>query len=243
MGTHDRRERVLAAALELIARDGFDGVRIADIAAQAGVSAALVHYHFANRAQLLTEALAQSLGAAESRLERATADAHRQDPPERLADLIDFGLPLNPEDVTESCLWAEMELRAAGSPELSRSLAALNARLMQPLADTVTAGLEQGVFRDCRPDEVATVALALLAGLSTRLTSNDPGLTLPRARHLAGRHLALAVGYPGPLPFRELPPTAPARPDQPGTPRPDASADPPHAVARRRRAPSTATRP
>ncbi|MFB8032168.1 TetR family transcriptional regulator [Streptomyces sp. NPDC056004] len=30
-------------------RDGFDGVRIADIAAHAGVFAALVHYHFTGR--------------------------------------------------------------------------------------------------------------------------------------------------------------------------------------------------
>lgn len=243
MGTNDRRERVLDAALQLIARDGFDGVRISDIAAQAGVSAALVHYHFANRVQLLTEALTQSLSAAEARLEHAAAGTHRQDPAERLADLIDFGLPLIPEDVTESCLWAELELRASGSPELAASLAALNARIMQPLADAVAAGRESGVFRRGEPDEVAAVALALLSGLSTRLTSNDPALTLADARRMAGRQLALAVGYEGELPFRPLPTPPGSLPARTGA---DASAPEPAAprtVGRRRRAPSRAARP
>ncbi|MFF1359551.1 TetR/AcrR family transcriptional regulator [Streptomyces sp. NPDC058297] len=240
MSAHDGRERVLGAALELIARDGFDGVRIADIAKRAGVSAALVHYHFANRAQLLTEALAQSLGAAEARLQRTTDSTHRQAPPERLADLIDFGLPLTPEDVLELRLWAELELRAAGSVELSRSLAALNDRLLQPLGEAVAAGLEQGVFHKCVPGEVATIALALLTGLSTRLTASDPTLTLAEARRLAGRQLALAVGFHGELPFQPLPTQPAPCSNTEGTPPQRAPERP---TARRRRAPSPAARP
>jgi len=231
MSASDGRDRVLGAALELIARDGFDGVRIADIAKRAGVSAALVHYHFANRAQLLTEALARSLSAAEARLQRTTDDAHRQAPPERLADLIDFGLPMTPEDVLELRLWAELELRASGSAELSRTLAVLNERLLRPLTDVVTAGLEQGVFHGCVPEEVATVALALTGGLCTRLMAVDPTLTLAEARRLAGRQIAMAVGFHGELPFQPLPAgTGPG--DDPG-----------ESPARRRRAPSPAARP
>ncbi|MFI6057455.1 TetR/AcrR family transcriptional regulator [Streptomyces sp. NPDC051286] len=240
MASNDRRERVLASALELIARDGFDGVRMTDIAAHAGVSAALVHYHFASRTQLLTEALAQSLSAAEARMERVTADAHRQTATERMADLIDFCLPLTPEDVRESCLWDELELRAVGSDELSRTLATLLGRILRPFEEAVAAGLEEGVFHNCQPEEVAAVALALLSGLSTRVISNDPALPLARARDLAGKHVALAVGYAGTFPFRELPPTAPT------SPRPRREAEPADgrpAIVRRRRAPGATQRP
>ena len=41
------RERILAAAVRRIASEGIDGVRIARIAMDAGVSTSLVHYHFA----------------------------------------------------------------------------------------------------------------------------------------------------------------------------------------------------
>ncbi|TQS47021.1 TetR/AcrR family transcriptional regulator [Cryptosporangium phraense] len=238
MSTSDARERILQSALELIARDGFDGVRLADIAQGAGVSTALLHYHFASRAQLLTDALAQSLSAAERRLEHRTADARRTRADQRFADLIDFGLPLTPEDVLEWRLWAELEHRASGSPELARSLAALNDRLLRPLAAAVASGLEEGQFSGCDPDDVATVALALLGGLATRLSAGDPGLSVGRARRLAGRQLALAVGYEGELPFQPLPPLPPAPAAAPSSASVEGAP-----IARRRRAPKASARP
>ena len=54
------RERILAAAVERIASDGIDEVRIARIAMDARVSASLVHYHFATREALLEQALEYS---------------------------------------------------------------------------------------------------------------------------------------------------------------------------------------
>ncbi|MFG1924451.1 TetR/AcrR family transcriptional regulator [Cryptosporangium sp. NPDC048952] len=224
MSRAEARERILRAALELIARDGFDGVRIADIAERAGVSTGLVHYHYDSRARLLTDALAQSLSVAERRLERRGG---RDRADERLADLIDFGLPLTADDALEWRLWAELEHRAPGAPELASALAALNDRLLQPLAAAVAVGREEGLFTHGDPDDVATVALALLGGLATRLSAGDPKLTTARARALAGRQLALAVGYDGELPFQPLPPAPP-----PVAPAP-----------RRRRAPKATAKP
>ena len=47
------RERILDVACELISSHGIDEVRVARIARTAGVSTALVHYHFATREALL----------------------------------------------------------------------------------------------------------------------------------------------------------------------------------------------
>ena len=66
------RERILDAAINRIAADGIDGVRIAKIAMDARVSTALVHYHFATREALLAEALVHSFDrAGEARTEGA----------------------------------------------------------------------------------------------------------------------------------------------------------------------------
>ena len=54
------RARILDAAVQLIAHEGINDVRIARIAMQAGVSASLLHYHFASRDSLLAEALEHS---------------------------------------------------------------------------------------------------------------------------------------------------------------------------------------
>src|ERR1700685_2373401 len=52
-----RREQMLRAAIEVIEERGFPETRIADVAARAGTSPALVIYYFKTKDQLLTEAL------------------------------------------------------------------------------------------------------------------------------------------------------------------------------------------
>ena len=53
--SRDTRARIVAAGIRCIARDGVSGASISAIAAEAGVSKALLHYHFAHRAELLGE--------------------------------------------------------------------------------------------------------------------------------------------------------------------------------------------
>ena len=79
------RERILDAAVERIASDGIDAVRIARIAMDARVSTALVHYHFATREALLAEALVHSFDRAGDT--RTTGEG-------RLRDMIEQCLPL-----------------------------------------------------------------------------------------------------------------------------------------------------
>lgn len=212
------RDGILQAAVELIARDGFDGVRIADIAAHAGVSTALVHYHFTGRDRLLTDALAYSLSRAEARLEKRAVGSDRSTPAERLADLVDFGLPLTDDDILECRLWSELEIRSAGSADLAAALTGLRRRILARLGAAVEDGLRSGDFHDCDPHDTATVAMALLDGLTNRILTDPDALSLDDARRLAGRQLALAVGYRGTLPFQPLPATGPrSRPAQPRT--------------------------
>src|SRR6185295_4575337 len=52
----DRTADILEAACRVIARDGADGLRMGQVAREAGVSSALIHYYFATRADLLLRA-------------------------------------------------------------------------------------------------------------------------------------------------------------------------------------------
>ncbi|OPC77608.1 hypothetical protein B4N89_41655 [Embleya scabrispora] len=216
-GSTGAREAILRAAVELIARDGFDGVRLAEIAGHAGVSTALVHYHFTGRDRLLTDALAYSLARAEARLEARADDADRDTPAERLADLVDFGLPLTRDDVLECRLWSELEIRSTRSAPLADALAELRRGILNRLAAVVVDGLDRGDFRDCDPHETATVAMALLDGLTNRLITDPAAPSLDDARRMAGRQLALAIGYSGELPFQPLPDPGPPPPQPPPT--------------------------
>lgn len=57
-GASDTRDRILAAARELFARNGFANTSIRAVAAQAGVDAALVHHYHGTKQQLFAAAVA-----------------------------------------------------------------------------------------------------------------------------------------------------------------------------------------
>lgn len=56
-GTSNTRERILAVARELFARDGIDRTPIRAVAAAAGVDPALVHHYFGTKQQLVAAAI------------------------------------------------------------------------------------------------------------------------------------------------------------------------------------------
>jgi len=49
----DRRSQILECTCSVIARDGAEGLRMAAVAREAGVSSALLHYYFATREDLI----------------------------------------------------------------------------------------------------------------------------------------------------------------------------------------------
>jgi AcrR family transcriptional regulator len=68
------RARIVDASIRCIVRDGVDRASMAAIAAAAGVSKGLLHYHYADRAQLLGGVVA-ALAARIAGRERAAIDA------------------------------------------------------------------------------------------------------------------------------------------------------------------------
>jgi AcrR family transcriptional regulator len=58
--TGDRVADILRAACRVVVRDGAHGLRMAEVAREAGVSKALLHYYFSSRQELLRAAFAFS---------------------------------------------------------------------------------------------------------------------------------------------------------------------------------------
>ena len=75
------RERLLRAAADVFADRGYDGARVADIAAAAGVSNGAMYAHFASKAELLT-------GALRAHGQRLLADLFEADPNRSITDLL-----------------------------------------------------------------------------------------------------------------------------------------------------------
>jgi AcrR family transcriptional regulator len=187
------RERILAAAVRRIASEGIDGVRIARIAMDAGVSTALVHYHFASRDALLAEALDYSYAHADAS-RTAGGELPGASHAERLERIIDQCLPSSPELRDDWVLWVELWLRAVRSEELRPFAAELYARMRAWLAREIAAGVRDGEFKRCDPEDVADRTLALIDGFGVRTLVGDPMVPLERARRAIGSALARELG-------------------------------------------------
>jgi AcrR family transcriptional regulator len=187
------RERILAAAARRIAREGIDDVRIARIAMDAGVSPALVHYHYATREALLAEALDYSFNhAGEARISDEVSGASAA---ERLRAMIDQCLPTSPELEEDWVLWVELWLRAARHPELRPVAEDLYARLHDWFAAEIAGGIQSGEFAGCDPADVADRALALIDGYGIRSLIGDSRVPVDRVRTAIWDALARDLGF------------------------------------------------
>jgi AcrR family transcriptional regulator len=193
------RERLLDAAVRLIAREGIDNVRIARIATEAGVSAGLVHYHFASRDALLEEAIEHSYErAGDMRL--AALGEGRADAAQRLQAMIDQCLPSDPALRQDWVLWVELWLRGARDPALRPVAARLYARLHAWFAEAIADGIADGRLRECDVDRMADRLLALLDGYGIRVLTEDPQMPLERARAEVWDSVAGELGLPASAP-------------------------------------------
>jgi AcrR family transcriptional regulator len=179
------RERILAAAVERIASDGIDDMRIARVAMDAGVSTSLVHYHFETREALLAEALEYSYElAGDVRLD--DGEEAEADPQRRLLGMIDQCLPYPGPLRQDWVLWVELWLRTVRHPELRPTAA----RLYERMRDWLTEGIVAcGVPAGRDPAELADRTLAMCDGLGVRVLIGEIPIEYAREQvwgYLAG---------------------------------------------------------
>jgi len=195
------RERILQAACALIAERGIGGARIAQIANAAGVSTALVHYHFRTREVLLAETLdyAFDLAAAVRLRPAGDNDGGGGSAAHRLADVIEQSLPTTDPGRREWQLWAELWLGAARDPSLRPIAAQMYARYRTWIAAAIAEGIAAGQFAPVDPGDTADVAMALIDGLGLRVLLGDPSMPLDLARERIGevlaRELRISAGH------------------------------------------------
>lgn len=175
---NERRRRILEAAVQVLREKGFAGTRMADIAAAAGTSPALVVYHF----RTLDDALAAALNSVEDEFYAEIA-ATVGGPTERLAELGRVGTDCGP-NVGDWTLWMEVWVRALRDPATAELRAALDGRWRSLLRAVLTDGVTSGDFTV--PDvEAAVVRLAcLMDGLAVQLVLDDAAVPPERMTEL-----------------------------------------------------------
>jgi AcrR family transcriptional regulator len=186
-----RREEILQAAAVVVARSGFARTRVADVAAELGVSTGLVFYHFETKDRLLSEAFLQAAEADLLRLDRVVGGPGA--PGARLRAVLRLYAPAGPANgwTLDIDAWAE----ALRSPEIREASRRLDRRWRDAIAAVIADGVAAGEFACPDPLVAAERIAAMLDGLAV---ATQVRRSVPRARaaRWALEYAAAQVGVP-----------------------------------------------
>src|SRR5215208_4803560 len=132
-----RRDAILWAAATSIARRGVRGLRVEEVAREAGVSLGLVYYHFTDRAGLLAETFRFLNDRAASYVADAVAAA--PDPVERVAQRLLSELQDEPLVIENSAAWGELRASAVFEEFLREPLRVATRRWIDAVAEAIEA--------------------------------------------------------------------------------------------------------
>jgi AcrR family transcriptional regulator len=164
----DRRERILEAACRAIARDGSRRVRLQDIAAEAGVSKALLHYYAESREQLLADTFEFGDERARQRVKQEIAGGGTGS--ERLRKLLHLYFGDETEVREDWMIWSEFSASAVFDPGLSSKMHRAFADWSAWLEQIVREGIQDGsIMSDRPPGEIVGDLTALVDGLGLQL--------------------------------------------------------------------------
>ncbi|MGW5734965.1 MULTISPECIES: TetR/AcrR family transcriptional regulator [Streptomyces] len=175
-----RTTQILEAAARLIARRGVRGLRVEELAAEAGVSTGLIYYHFKDRTGILRHTLEFINDRAERYTTDRAAGAAPLAPREELAETLLLELQDTQMVRENSTAWGELRASAVFDEELREDLARATLVWVQEVAALL------GQVRPTAPAPALAEAgerlTALLEGLSMRWLSG--GLRIDHARDL-----------------------------------------------------------
>jgi TetR/AcrR family transcriptional regulator, transcriptional repressor of bet genes len=162
--TDQRRLEITGALVKVMAKRGYDGASVADIARAARLAPGLVHYHFENKREILIAALRELVARHDARLEARLREAGG-DPIAELNAFIDFHLGLGADADPEAlACWILLSGEALREPkvrsELERALQGMVARL----GEVIGQGVAQRVFTCAHVDQAAAALFALIQG-------------------------------------------------------------------------------
>lgn len=189
----DRPTQILEAAARLIARRGVRGLRVEEVAAEAGVSTALIYYHFKDRGGLLRRTM-EFINQRAVRYTDAALERSGDDPRTQLTSLLMLEFQDTPQVRENSAAWGELQASAVFDPDLREQLAISTRAWVDDLAHLIRRARPAGpeVAPDTAPEAAAERLTALVEGLSGRWLSGTT--SLGRAHELLRDAIDLELG-------------------------------------------------
>ncbi|MFF3402006.1 TetR/AcrR family transcriptional regulator [Streptomyces sp. NPDC002659] len=172
------RESVLAAAMATIAERGLDGLTMAGLGREVGMSSGHLLYYFRTKDELLLQTLEWSEGRLGA--ERGALLSRQGPVRERLDAYVELYVPEGPRD-PHWTLWLEVWNRSQSADADARARqAAIEGVWHRDLVALLAEGISRGEFRAVDADRYAARLRALLDGFSVHVAVGIPGTGRPQ---------------------------------------------------------------
>lgn len=156
--TAERRTQIARALLNVMAKTGYEGASIADVAKVAKIAPGLVHYHFKNKLEILLTATDELARDYEERLDRHLSAAGG-DPECELRAFVDAHLHTGSEASPEAlACWIDISGESLREPRIKKAFARVMAGAVGRLRDILERGAALELFA-CEEPEVAAAAI------------------------------------------------------------------------------------
>ncbi len=167
------REALIQATYRALCEHGYADLTIQRISDHFEKSTSLIYHHYDGKDELLLDFLEYMLEEFEERVPREPS----RGPAERLDTILDGMVAENNPVGHAAFIRAMAELRAQGAnDERYRDHFTRHDRLFRErLADIISTGIEDGVFRPVDPDRTAPLLTTVITGsLTLQATTDDP---------------------------------------------------------------------
>jgi AcrR family transcriptional regulator len=188
-----RLDALLRTACEVILARGLPNTRAADVAAAAGVSQALVFYHFETKNRLLAQAFAYAAEQDLARLDDVLGSA--SSPLVKLRKILKMYVPTGNSKAW--AMWIDGWAESMRVPELEAVSRRLDLRWKEGLTEVIAAGVNDGAFTCDDPAGAGWRLIALIDGLAVQVTVHEKVISRRQltdwVRIAAAREMGLAV--------------------------------------------------
>jgi AcrR family transcriptional regulator len=185
-----RLDSLLRTACDVIVDRGLANTRTADVARAAGVSQALVFYHFATKERLLAQAFSYAAEQDLARLD-AVVSSHAT-PLDKLRKILKLYAPTGSSK--SWAMWIDCWAESLRVPELEKVSRRLDLRWKDAITDVVAAGCADGTFTCPDPSGAAWRITALVDGLAVQVTVHERVIARRQLTEWVRQHTARELG-------------------------------------------------
>lgn len=164
----DRRGALVRAAYHQLAEHGFEGLRTREVAAEAGVNIATLHYYFPTKEKLIE-------GVVEQAMERfrTTLEPHGS-PSDQLRNHLRSVQRLVQDEPQLGIVMGELALRSARDPATARIMRETNEGWHRTVRALLRRAVREGNLQpDMDSDEAAAMIVATLRSLTLPVASGS----------------------------------------------------------------------